>query len=261
MGCGDIAGFADPGFGLVTGSGPFASGKGKKKSNRHLNKYSEAVDFILSKTEEIAPKVFELTEANAGRYGDLYRSEAEKTRGAELDAFKRYGPEYVEAISSADPMQDALRTRMNEIVLGNLDEGLDPSMAREVTQGSRGAYAARGLEGSPASAVHELLSLGRAGKELELLNLGAGNELLAANQRVVGDPFLAVTGRPATPQGSNVMAPNSDPFMNEGTSDVYNAYWQNRWQQQSRKDAKQAQMMQLAGSVISGAGSAAGAFI
>lgn len=255
-----MAGFADPGFGLVTSSGPFADGK-KKKSNRHLKKYGEAVDFILGKTEEIAPRVYDLTAANAERYGDLYRTEAEKTRAGELEAFRKYAPDYVEAISSADPMQDRLRTRLNEIVMGNLDEGLDPSMAREVTQGSRGAYAARGLEYSPASAVDELLSLGRAGKELEMLNLGAGNELLAANQRVIGDPFLAVTGRPAAPQGANVMAPGADPFQNEGTSDVYNAYWQNRWQQQSRKDAKRAQMMQLAGSVIQGAGAAAGAFV
>jgi hypothetical protein len=260
MGCGDIAGFADPGFGLVTGSGPFADKK-KKKSNRHLNKYGEAVDFILGKTEEISPRVFDLASANAERYGGLFRSEAEKTRAAELDAFREYGPEYVDAISKADPLQDALRTRLNDTVLTNLDEGLDPSMRREVQQGTRAAYSDRGLADSGASAVEELLSLGTAGKALEERNVAAGIDLLGANQRVVGDPFLAVTGRPATPQGSNVMAPNADPFQNEGVSDTYNAYWQNRWQQQNRKDAKQAQWMQLAGSLISGAGSAAAGFI
>lgn len=245
MGCGDAVGFADPGFGLVTGSGPFADDGKKKPANRHLKKYGEAIDFILGKTEEIAPRVYDLTAANADRYRNL-----------ELESFKEYGPKYVEAIGSADPMQHALRSRMNEIVLGNLDEGLDPAMAREVAQGSRGAYAARGLEYSPASAVGELLSMGRAGKDLEMANLGAGSDLLAANQRVIGDPFMAVTGR-----GANVSAPNSDPFQNEGSSDVYNAYWQNRWQQQSRKDAKRAEIMQLAGSVISGASGAAGAFV
>jgi hypothetical protein len=250
----------DPAGGLVMGTGPFADGK-KKKNNRHLKKYGEAVDFILGKTEEISPRVFDLAAANAERYGGLYRSESEKARAADLDAFSRYAPEYVRSIAAADPMQDKLRTRMNDIVFANLDDGLDPAMAREVAQGSRAAYASRGLANSGASAVDELLSLGRAGKELETLNLRSGMDLMGANQRAIGDPFLAVTGRPAAPQGSNVMAPNADPFQNEGVSDTYNAYWQNRWQQQSRKDAKQAQMMQLAGSVISGAGSAAGAFI
>lgn len=261
MSCGDMAGWADPAAGMVTNTGLFSDGKGKKKSNRHLKKYGEAVDFILNKTEEISPKVFDLATTNAERYGGLYRDEAEKTRAAELDAFSRYGPQYVEAIQSADPEANALRKQLFAMSSENLGEGLDPSISREISQGSRAAWSSRGMLNAPASAVDELFTLGSRGKELEMANQASAMGLLGLNQQMVGDPFLAVTGRPATPQGSNVMAPNADPYQNEGVSDTYNAYWQNRWQQQSRKDAKQAQMMQLAGSVISGAGSAAGAFI
>jgi len=161
---------------------------------------------LLAAGNYLLPGTLDLTRRGAEGFGEIYRSESAKTRQDELQGFEEFGPQWEEALDEADP----LRKRAKEIILGNLDEGLDPSVAREISQGSRAAFSDRGLLYSPASAVNELFSLGMKGKQIEDNNVGRALELSRAR-----DSFMAYSGRPSAPQGSNPMSPNYSSYSDQ----------------------------------------------
>lgn len=177
---------------------PWAKMPGGKLSYRG-KKILEAGNYLL-------PATLDLSRRGAEGFGDIYRSEANKTRMDELQGFQEFGPQWDEALDNADP----LRKRAKAIILANLDNGLDPSVAREISQGSRAAFSSRGLLNSRAGAIDELFALGHRGKALEDANVGRALELSRGR-----DAFLAYSGRPSAPQGSNPMSPNYASYSNE----------------------------------------------
>lgn len=244
MGCGDSS------FGLVKAAGgPVADllpgDDKKKKKPTAAARLIRRGRSLLTAGNELLPETAALARRGAEEFGGIYRDEAEKTRLDEIDAFERYGPRYVSAIDAADP----LRARTKGIVMGNLDEGLDESMRREVQQGSRAAYASRGLVDSPAAATEELLTLGRSGKMLEDANLARALQLIGQT-----DPFLAFAGRPSAPQGSNPMSPDYASYSNDLPSFQANQEIQHFNKAQANKNRK----TQLQAAGISAVGDLAG---
>lgn len=218
---------------------------GKRRKATALQKLVGRGRTLLAAGNELFPDTLALAARGATAYGDLYRSETDKTRADELSGFERYGPRYVQAITAADPIRAATR----DLVLENLDEGLDPALRREVQQGSRAAWASRGLAASPASAVDELLALGRSGKQLEETNLNRALQLIGQT-----DPFLAYAGRPSSPHGSNPMSPDYTQYSNDLPS------WQanSEIQQYNAAQAAKQRQAQLQAAGISAAGSIIG---
>lgn len=161
---------------------------------------------VIDAGNYLLPATLDLTRRGAEGFGDIYRSEAAKTREDELKSFEEYGPRYAEALDAADPA----RKRAKEIILANLDEGLDPAIAREIEQGSRAAFSSRGMLNSPTSAIAELFNRGMQAKTIEDANVGRALELSRGR-----DAFMAYSGRPSAPQGSNPMSPNYASYSNE----------------------------------------------
>jgi hypothetical protein len=196
---GKVLGIVDP-----TGVGSAMCG-GKKKSkpkpwaNMPGGKLSYRGKKIIEAQNYLMPATLELTRRGAESFGQIYRDEADKTRQDELEGFEKYGPRYVQALDNADP----LRAQTKAIIAGNLSAGLDPSIAREISQGSRAAFSSRGMLNSPTSAIEELFALGIRGKQAEDANLSRAMEFTRGT-----DPFLAYAGRPSAPQGSNPQSPN-----------------------------------------------------
>lgn len=245
MSCGDMAGFANPGLGLVTGTGLFGDG-GKKKQKNPAGRLGSKGDKLLKAYEYLYPRTLDLVGETAAGYGDLYRREADKTRADELAGFEKYGPGYVAALDSADP----LRAKTKGILLENLDEGLDPAMTREIQQGSRAAFSSRGLLNTPASAVDELFSLGYRGKQLEDANVQRAMEFSRGT-----DPFLAYAGRPSAPQGANVQSPNYSSF----TDDLFSYDVNSEIMRNNNAQASKNRTASYINSGISAVGSIAGA--
>jgi hypothetical protein len=235
------------------GMDPFrADGPDKKKKRTASQRLILRGRNILAAGRELLPETLDLAAEGAAGFGDLYRAEAEKSRAAELEGFEEFGPRYVAAIDAADP----LRAKAKGMVLDDLDEGLDESMRREVQQGSRAAWAARGLADSPAAATEELLTLGSAGKHLEQINLDRALQLIRNT-----DPFMAYAGRPSAPQGSNIMSPDYASYSNDLPSFQANTEIQHFNGAQANKNRKaqlQAAGIAAAGDIVGGA---AGGFV
>jgi hypothetical protein len=203
----------------------------------------------LKAAETLYPRTLDLMKMAGEGFGDLYRTEADKSREHELGTFQKFGPDYVKAIEAADPMNAELRRRANQYVMERYDAPLSPGMRREIEQSSRALQSLRGFGvRSPADAVSELYSVGEKGHAMEQENFFNSLQLMGANQQAVGDPFMAVVGRPSQPQGSNVMSPQYGDFNNDLFSYGVNREIQSR----NMNAAKSAQKMQLVGSAIEG---------
>ena len=179
---------------------------------------------LLAAYNALLPGTLDITRKSSEGFGDIYRAEAEKTRAEDLASFQQYGPAYAKAISEADPYQAELRSLINQIVMDELEAGgdLSPAQLRLSQQATRGAQSARGLGFGTGDSLREVLGTLDYSRGLKNERIGNALNVGNFNQRVVGDPFMAFTGRPSQPQGSNVMAPNYANFNNDLSSFMAN---------------------------------------
>lgn len=191
----------------------------------------------LSAYERLFPRTLAMVARSKNDFGDL-----------ELDLFNKYGSKYVGAIDAADPAQGALRRDLTNRVAGDMNAGLNPSIAREIQQGSRAAWSSRGLAQSPASAIEELFALGERGNALQQQQYSNAGAVLAGNKSLVGDPFLAITGRSATTQQPDYAGFNNDLF-----SYGVNREIQGKNIREARSSANKAMAGQIIGGLLSGA--------
>lgn len=236
-----------PGLGKLFNTGGLISAFGKDKKpktpqwKRIANREWAQGNAVLSAYERLFPRTLAMVARSKNDFGDL-----------ELDLFNKYGSKYVGAIDAADPEQGAMRREFTSNVLTDLrTPGITPSIARETAQGSRAAWSARGLANSPASAIDELFALGERGNRMQQQKYQNAANALASNKALVGDPFLAITGRSSTTQQPNYAGFNDDLF----------SYGVNR-EMQSRelRAARSAANKAMAGQIIGGALGAAGSF-
>lgn len=189
----------------------------------------------LSAYERLFPRTLAMVARSKNDFGDL-----------ELDLFNKYGQKYVNAIDAADPEQGALRKELTSQVTRDLTgPGLNPSISREIAQGSRAAWSSRGLAESPASAIDELFSLGERGNALQQQRYNNAAQVLTQNKSLVGDPFLAITGRSATTQAPDYAKFNEDLF-----SYGVNREIQGRNIRQARSAGNQAMAGQIIGGLL-----------
>ena len=181
----------------------------------------------------------------------------------QYDNFAANAPRYVEALTNADPYQAYLRRMLNESATDDLEGGLSPSVQREIQQGSRAAWSQRGLYNSGPSAIAELYALGDRGYQQHNNAMTNALNVGTFNQRVIGDPFLAVTGRSSVPN-----VPDYTPFTNPIAHDSYSmleSYDLNNMiskrNASTAKDAANKQLIgSITGSVLGAAGTAAGGY-
>lgn len=262
---------------------PTLDEKTQRLKNRELVQGRAA----LGAFRELYPDVLDLTRQVSGDYGELFRERADQTRQDELAAFRRYAPQYVEGLEEADPLMAALRRlgfanatgtsesaqRYLQGVEQELGYGTDlsPTMRRDVQQGVRAGQSARGMGVGPVDTFEEALASVLEGQNLLERRqtayrgglsaaTGAQGSLLGTlgtNQRIIGDPWQAILGRPAQPQGSNINAPYTAVSLEDLLS-----YGVNREIQSRNIDAaSDAANKALIGSIIQGVlgGAAAGA--
>lgn len=290
MGCGDIAGTLDPFAGLVTGTGPlFGSSPSAPGGDALLGEALANIGRVRAIAPEQLKVMNEFNPQFAASYGNtlasLYAGELpvyenqiapsvartqaaaqNYQRAGDLADFNQYGQGYTSAILGANPQQKALLDQLNASAMSGLAAGssLRPEEARQIQQQSRAAFSARGLGGSNGAIGDELLRQFNLGQQLLQQRQGFGTQIAGLNQAVVGDPFLAITGRPSQVIGaSNQLLGQSTGQYGQtgannynGLSDAYNTLFRD----QDIKLAREAGNKQLIGQIVGGVlGSAGGA--
>lgn len=240
--------------------GGIFGGKKKKKKPpgaplevRLTDKYLAEGRSLLNAQEYLGPRAVALQAKRNADYSDL-----------QYDNFAANAPRYVEALTTADPYQAYLRKLLNETATDDLEGGLSSSVQREIQQGSRAAWSQRGLYNTGPSAIAELYALGDRGYQQRNNSITNALNVGTFNQRVIGDPFLAVTGRSSVPN-----VPDYTPFTNPIAHDSYSmleSYDLNNMiskrNANSAKDAANKQLIgSITGSVLGAAGGAAGGFV
>lgn len=211
-----------------------------KRWQKMANREWSAGNATLSAYERLFPRTLAMVGKAKNSYGDL-----------ELDLFNKYGNKYVTALDAADPAQAALRAEMNRQITEDLKSpGVTPSIARAIQQGSRAAWSSRGLAESPTAAIEELFAMGERGNALQQQKYGNAQMMMGVNKSVVGDPYLAITGRSSTTSQPDYAAFNNDLF-----SYGINTEMQAANNRAAKKAGQQAMTGQIVGGLLSSAGS------
>ncbi len=124
---------------------------------------------------------------------------ASDQRAADINDVRTLGPEFQAALKAASPEQYALLEELTRQAQSDLSAGtsLTPSMSREIQQYVRQGQAARGLTAGPAELFEEAFSQGQAGLQLQDSRRNFAGSVVDLNQRIQGDPILAILSRPS----------------------------------------------------------------
>lgn len=212
-------------------------------------------------------------------YGDQIAPLSDKVRRQQRESefidLAELGPKYFEAIREANPQQSALRDKLYAQAMSELDStALTADELATFTEGYRGASQGRLVDTGEAGAAAEAFFLVDRQRERRREGQQFANQVIALDQRLYGDPSLAILGRStgASPVTGDIINPGMntsqrgvqddfDPF-NGYASDLfntnYNAGWADVFNVRNNNAARTAAFMELMGSVMS-SGSSAGA--
>jgi hypothetical protein len=198
-------------------------------------------------------------------------------RESEFTDLAELGPKYFEALRTANPEQSAMRDKLYAMAMGELENpGMTDDEATAFTQSYRGASQGRLVDTGEAGAAAEAYFLTDRQRERRRDSQQFASSIIAQDQRLYGDPSLAILGRStgASPITGDIINPGMgtsqrgvqddfDPF-NGYASDLfntnYNAGWADVFNTRNNNAARTAAFMSLMGSVMgSGSGAAAGA--
>lgn len=196
----------------------------------------------------------------------MQRGQAASAAG-DVATLEELGPRAVRAIRAANPEQAALLAELNKQAMEELAMGahLDPSLAREVTQGIRGGQAARGLGTGTADVAEETIARALQAERLRAARRGFAGQVMGYNQATTVDPAMVILGRPA--QGGQLIGQgaggaqtasgnvNFDPMRNPYAQDYYNTVYN---AQAGAKIATGNANAALYGSIIEASGNLAG---
>jgi hypothetical protein len=159
-----------------------------------------------------------------------------QSREAELADVEALGPRYVQALRGVNPEQTALRDELYGQVRSDLEAGggLTPSDRRMLTQELRAAQSARGLGTGTGDMATEAIYAAQGATARRQQRQQAAQGMIALDQALYGDPYLAITGRQsgsnastqaALQQGNAMLGQtqfaNFDPY-NGYAADLYN---------------------------------------
>lgn len=116
------------------------------------------------------------------------------TRAANVNDLSTMGPDALAALKSANPQMAALMDQLNtqagtELTAGS---GLTPDEQRIMQQATRSSWAARGLDGSNASAADEVLRQYALGQQLLRQRQQFAQGVVGQDTQVYQDPTLAL---------------------------------------------------------------------
>lgn len=160
---------------------------------------------MLSTLEQVAPRIQALTD-----------SAQNQQRTQDVEALRTLGPQAVQALRNADPMQAALIARLNQEASSGLDSGasVDPSLAHTIGQQFRSRAAANGLGFGLSDAVGEAFALGETGNRLRQQRQQFAQGIAGVNAATGADPALAILGRPSQAAGG------AQSFLGQGQSNA-----------------------------------------
>lgn len=260
---------------------------GQKKKGQPMRDLVREISLIQQIQENLAPRINAYTsgqrEFEANSLADIYRriigplaeqqaaSAAHSSRTADMADLLQLGPEYLKGRRAADPLFGELYdSAMQDLQAGS---SLDPRQRRDISQNVLSSLNNRGMSLSPFGAYEEALKTTLAGEGLRSQRQARAG----AVSGMLGDPLLAITGRPSQALGfgqnaygqANARTPSSNPFDQVNPNDVFdtniNSYYANLFNQQNIDAAESAANKQLIGSVVGGllggASSAAGGLL
>lgn len=197
----------------------------------------------------------------------MQRGQAASSAG-DVAMLEQLGPRAVAAMEGADPETKMLLDEMTRQAMEELQMGakLDPSLAREVTQGIRGGQAARGLGMGTSDVTEETVARALQAERLRGLRRDFAGRVYGMRKAGGIDPAMVILGRPA--QGGNLIGQgaagaqqasanvNFDPMQNPYAQDYWNTVYNAR---SAAKIAGNNANAAIWGSVIESGAQAAGA--
>lgn len=183
--------------------------------------------------------------------GDIQTAANSQARAADLADVQNLGTGYASAIRAANPqltaVQDKLYDRavngsdimrtMESQTLADLQKGgyLNPDELRQVQQGVRSAYGARGLSGSSAAAMAEALQRTKYVDARKSDAQGRALTVDTARDNLIGntgkllastsvDPVQAILGRNSTATGAASTALGQSAFGQSATPTIFDPY-------------------------------------
>lgn len=146
---------------------------------------TERTEGLLDLYEDIAPRISALDAESARRQ-----------RGYEIEDLRTFGPQYREAMRSANPEQTRLRDLLYEQVEGDLaNEGLSDQERVAFSQAHRAASQGRLVDTGEAGAAAETFYLADRFRQRRSENQSAAQRLIALDQGLYGDSMLQVLGK------------------------------------------------------------------
>lgn len=135
------------------------------------------------------------------------------TRSANVNDLATLGPDALSALRTANPQMAALMDKLNgqasdELTAGS---GLTPDEQRMMQQATRASWAARGLDGTNASASDEVLRQYALGQQLLRQRQQFAQGVVGQQQQVYQDPILALlsqNGQGASAQAQSLLPGN-----------------------------------------------------
>lgn len=155
-----------------------------------------------------SPGLLNLFQQQIGPQADAIASQSQtRQRAADVGDVQTLGPGAVAAFKAANPQEAALVDQLNAQATDELGRGatLDPSLAREVTQGVRQGQAARGMGFGPADLTEEALTRGAAAEQLRRQRQAFASGVVGMDASTGLDPFMAILGRPGQQAGQQFL--------------------------------------------------------
>lgn len=167
------------------------SGSGYKTTSHHVGPQRGLLDIY---SNEVAPKL-----------GELERSQLSLQRGSDIADVQKLGPAALKAFMDSDPETAALIEEMTKQSQGELRMGgqLTATDRREAAQAIRGRQA--GMLGGTGGAgdFGEALGISQYGQGLRDRRRSFANDVVGLRNRIYGDAFQRVLGRPGAGIGAS----------------------------------------------------------
>jgi hypothetical protein len=144
------------------------------------------------------PQVMDIYTNVAPQLQALDAANTRAQREADISAVRDLGPQATEAMKAANPQMAQLIDSMTSQAQAGLDAGskLTSDQSINAQQASRQAWAARGLAGSPAAGLDEVLTERMAGAGEQDRRRQFAGGVVGMQQSAYGNPFQAILARP-----------------------------------------------------------------
>jgi hypothetical protein len=222
-------------------------------------------DLQLKLMDEAMPRLMDMYSQAAPQLSAIDASNTRAQREADIAAVRDLGPQALDAMKISNPELAKLLGSMTGQAQAGLDAGsrMTSEQLEQSQQGSRAAWAARGLGSSPASALDEVVQSQAAGASEQDRRRGFAMQAANMQQSAYGNPFQAILERPVgsaammSTLGGQSMALNPGRLFQPESQYAADLIGGNKQQQLAARTASAANRSALAGAMIGSVGEAA----